>query len=121
MYETIPREVDHIDQHAEEFRPNENKITLADGTELHYNYLVLALGVKYNYDAVPGMQDALFDPTHPVVSIFDFRNAMKAADHIREFQGGNAVFTQPTTPVKCAPQKILYLADYYWDRNRIRN
>ena len=67
------------------------------------------------------MKKALKDRNHPVVTIFDLDNAIKACRIIHNFKGGNAIFTQPTTPFKCAPQKILYLADYYWDRNRIRN
>jgi sulfide:quinone oxidoreductase len=32
---------------------------------------------------------------------------------LQNFKGGNAVFTQPITPIKCegAPQKITYLAE----------
>ena len=40
--------------------------------------------------------------------------------HIFLFQGGNALFTLPNTPIKCAgaPQKIMYLAEeIFKDRN----
>lgn len=35
---------------------------------------------------------------------------------IQNFKGGNAIFTFPNTPIKCAgaPQKIMYLAEEYW-------
>ena len=35
---------------------------------------------------------------------------------LQNFKGGQAIFTFPNTPVKCAgaPQKIMYLADDYW-------
>ena len=35
---------------------------------------------------------------------------------IQNFQGGNAIFTVPNTPIKClgAPQKIMYLAEDYF-------
>ena len=35
---------------------------------------------------------------------------------LQAFKGGNAIFTFPNTPVKCAgaPQKIMYLADEFW-------
>ncbi|MDF1837897.1 MAG: FAD/NAD(P)-binding oxidoreductase, partial [Planctomycetota bacterium] len=38
---------------------------------------------------------------------------------IQDFQGGNAIFTHPNTPLKCggAPQKIMYLAADYWRKN----
>ena len=35
--------------------------------------------------------------------------------NLQSFQGGNALFTLPSTPIKClgAPQKIMYLTDDY--------
>ena len=35
---------------------------------------------------------------------------------IQNFEGGNAIFTVPNTPIKClgAPQKIMYLAEDYF-------
>jgi sulfide:quinone oxidoreductase len=42
---------------------------------------------------------------------------------LQNFKGGNAIFTQPTTPIKCggAPQKIMYLAESYFRKQGIRN
>jgi sulfide:quinone oxidoreductase len=39
------------------------------------------------------------------------------------FQGGNAIFTLPTMPIKCggAPQKIMYLSEETWRKNGIKN
>jgi sulfide:quinone oxidoreductase len=44
-------------------------------------------------------------------------------DAIRSFRGGNAVFTHPSTPIKCggAPQKIMYLADEAFRRQGVRD
>lgn len=40
---------------------------------------------------------------------------------IQNFQGGNAIFTLPNTPIKClgAPQKIMYLAEAYFREVRL--
>jgi sulfide:quinone oxidoreductase len=42
---------------------------------------------------------------------------------LEAFQGGNAVFTFPSTPIKCAgaPQKIMYLADDHFRRRGVRD
>jgi sulfide:quinone oxidoreductase len=36
--------------------------------------------------------------------------------------GGKAIFTLPTMPIKCggAPQKIMYLSEATWRKNRNR-
>ena len=41
---------------------------------------------------------------------------------LRNFRGGTALFTNPSTPVKCggAPQKIMYLADDHFRRSGVR-
>ncbi|MCB0470279.1 MAG: NAD(P)/FAD-dependent oxidoreductase, partial [Flavobacteriaceae bacterium] len=41
----------------------------------------------------------------------------------KNFKGGNALFTQPTTPIKCggAPQKIAYLAADYFKKNGLKD
>jgi sulfide:quinone oxidoreductase len=42
---------------------------------------------------------------------------------LRNFKEGNAVFTQPTTPIKCggAPQKIMYMAEEHFRKAKVRN
>ena len=79
------------------------------------------MGVGLNYDAVKGMREAIFDPEHPVCTIYELDRAIKTNKILRSFKGGNALFTQPPTGVKCggAPQKIMYLANDYWSKNSI--
>jgi sulfide:quinone oxidoreductase len=42
---------------------------------------------------------------------------------MQNFKGGNAIFTQPTTPIKCggAPQKIAYLAADYFRKQGLKD
>eukprot|EP00607_Mallomonas_marina_P008439 CAMPEP_0182424564 /NCGR_PEP_ID=MMETSP1167-20130531/10766_1 /TAXON_ID=2988 /ORGANISM="Mallomonas Sp, Strain CCMP3275" /LENGTH=454 /DNA_ID=CAMNT_0024604451 /DNA_START=63 /DNA_END=1424 /DNA_ORIENTATION=- len=90
-----------------------NKITLSGGDSLSYDYLVIATGLKVRPDLVDGLQNALSDESCPVVSVYgdDEKNSIKTSKKISEFSGGNAVFTSPSTPIKCAgaPQKIMWL------------
>ena len=39
----------------------------------------------------------------------------------KEFKGGKAIFNEPIPPYKCggAPQKIVFLLDYYWKQQKI--
>ena len=60
---------------------------------------------------IEGMPEALEAPG--VISIYRPDLVEKAHRQIQAFKGGNAIFTLPTGPVKCAGagQKICYLAD----------
>ena len=53
-----------------------------------------------------------------ICSNYDHEYVKKTWPAIQNFKGGNAIFTFPNTPVKCAgaPQKIMYLADDAWRR-----
>jgi sulfide:quinone oxidoreductase len=46
----------------------------------------------------------------------NYTNPEHTWEVLQKFKGGTALFTQPTTPIKCggAPQKIMYLADDYF-------
>ena len=64
---------------------------------------------------IEGLLDALkHDPM--VCSNYWRETVTKTFPAFQAFKGGNAIFTFPNTPVKCAgaPQKIMYLADEYW-------
>ena len=69
----------------------------------------------YMHYQVDGLQDALKEDPN-VCSNFCRTTVEKTFPAFKAFKGGNALFTFPNTPVKCAgaPQKIMYLADEYW-------
>ncbi|KAK8845314.1 hypothetical protein IAR55_006027 [Kwoniella newhampshirensis] len=108
----------HIPQNASGFEPGANKVLLADGSKLGYDYLVVAAGIQINFDKVKGLSGALADPSKSKVSsIYTYETADKTWDLIHNFKGeGEAIFTQPFGVVKCAgaPQKIAYMSDSYW-------
>lgn len=83
--------------------------------QISYDYLVLALGISLDFDRVTGLVSALDDETQPVCSNYSHRTVEKTWRCIQQFSGGNALFTFPDSPVKCAgaPQKIMYLFEDY--------
>lgn len=123
MAPLIPAGVSHVAAAASEFNPSSNTVSLSNGTQLQYDYLVVATGLRTRWDLVPGLQEAMKDPTCPVVSIYDFDGCIKTSKFIREFDQGTALFTQPPQPFKCAgaPQKILWLAESQWRERGTRN
>lgn len=89
------------------------------GAEISYDFLVMAPGIQLDWDAVPGMAEALKSPH--VSSNYSFVLAPKTWDAIRELRSGTAVFTMPAGLIKCAgaPQKIAYLAADYWQKHGV--
>lgn len=115
----IPKNFAHVNAQASAFEPGTNQVVLSDGSKIGYDFLVVAPGIQINWGNVKGLPEALKDPlAHNVGSIYSYDTVDKVWAMIERFQGGQgeAIFTQPFGPVKCAgaPQKINYMADWYW-------
>lgn len=107
----IPKGVHWIKDKATEFDPESNSVTTENNGTITYDYLVVATGIVYDFSLIEGLQEA-FDKK---VVCSNYTDPDQTWENIKAFRGGNAVFTQPTTPIKCggAPQKIMYLmCDY---------
>ncbi len=115
----IPKGATWIKDAVSTFSPETNKITLASGTELSYDYLIVAPGIQLNWNEVKGLQENL--GKNGVCSNYDFRYADYTWECVRNTKSGRAIFTNPHTPVKCggAPQKIMYLATDYFAKQGI--
>ncbi|HMP29800.1 MAG TPA: FAD/NAD(P)-binding oxidoreductase, partial [Saprospiraceae bacterium] len=110
----IPKGVTWIKQKCTSFQPEDNQVTLGDGTTVAYDYLVVCPGIQLDWGAVKGLKENL--GKNGVCSNYSFQIAPYTFECIKNLKGGNAVFTNPHTPVKCggAPHKIMYLAaDYF--------
>lgn len=107
----IPKGATWIQDAVTQVLPDENAVVTAGGTRVEYEFLVAVPGMQLNWSQVPGLPEAL--GKDGVCSNYAYETVDKTWEFIRTFQGGTAVFTQPSTPVKCggAPQKIAYLAD----------
>ncbi|MFQ3633917.1 FAD/NAD(P)-binding oxidoreductase [Roseiflexus sp.] len=118
----IPTGVAWIKEYVSAFEPDQNRLILKNGDILTYEYLVVALGIQIDWDRVKGLRAALAE-RNGVCSNYSYETVDRTWENIRSFKGGVALFTQPSTPVKCggAPQKIAYLADDYFRRSGVRN
>lgn len=65
---------------------------------------------------IKGLPDAFNSPG--VCSNYSVETVTKTAKALENFKSGNAIFTQPINPIKCAgaPQKIAYLAEEYFTK-----
>ncbi|KAL0071441.1 hypothetical protein AAF712_001298 [Marasmius tenuissimus] len=113
----IPKHIKHIPENVKTFTPEKSSITTATGRTLSYDALVVATGMQINWNAIPGLTEALVDSSSGVSSIYSYDTCDKVWSDIESLRSGNAIFTQPAGVVKCAgaPQKIMWMA---WDRFR---
>lgn len=124
----IPNDVTWIKDEVKSFDPDKSSLMLRSGEALSYDYLVIATGVQYDYEAIEGLSKEDIG-THGIASVYlndlekgthkggeltwEWFNALKEA--AKEGKNPRAIYTHPNSAIKCggAPQKILYLsADY---------
>ncbi|MEZ7497741.1 FAD/NAD(P)-binding oxidoreductase [Flavobacterium sp. Arc3] len=115
----IPKNSTWIIDSVTEFMPAENKVICQSGKEISYQYLVVSPGIQLDWDKIKGLKETL--GKNNVSSNYSFEFAPKTWEFIENFKGGTAVFTNPSTPIKCggAPHKIMYLACDYWRKKGI--
>ncbi|MGH0150181.1 UNVERIFIED_CONTAM: hypothetical protein FKN15_016722 [Acipenser sinensis] len=132
----IPSGVKWIKSQVQEFSPDKNCVRTDDGKEISYEYLIVALGLKLHYEKISyeylivalglklhyekikGLPEGFNYPK--IGSNYSVETVDKTWKALQDFKEGNAIFTLPNTPVKCAgaPQKIMYLADSYFRKEK---
>lgn len=110
----IPDGVTWIRDAAAGIDTDANTVTLASGASVSYGQLVVCPGLQYDWDAVPGLAEAVHSPHG--ASHYEFELAPKAWTLLSGLKSGTALFTMPAGPIKCggAAQKPMYLACDYW-------
>lgn len=112
MESVIPSGVKWIKDAVTGIDPDKNSIKLSSGDQVDYDYLVVSPGLINDYSLVEGLGETM--NKNNVCS--NYVDSEYTWEVLKNFKGGNAIFTQAATPIKCggAPQKIMYLAaDYF--------
>jgi sulfide:quinone oxidoreductase len=114
MSDIMPSGVNWVKEYVEKIDPQNDKLTTTSGKEITYDYLVLSPGLVYDMSMIEGLEEAI----DKGVVCSNYTDPEHTWNVMKNFKGGNAVFTQPTTPIKCggAPQKIAYLAADHFQR-----
>ena len=117
MSSVMPSKATWLKDFVTGFEPEKNQITTKKNGDLSYDFLVVAPGLVMDTTLIPGLTEAL----DKGVACSNYINPEYTWEVLKKFKGGNAIFTQPTTPIKCggAPQKIAYLAADYWRQNGV--
>ncbi|MGN8158321.1 NAD(P)/FAD-dependent oxidoreductase [Salinisphaera sp. RV14] len=108
--DVMPNRATWIKDAVAGFDPDHNRLTLGSGTTLAYDYLVVAMGLQIDWDAIEGLTDTL--GANGVTSNYRYDLAPYTHELATSLgEGAHALFTQPAMPIKCAgaPQKALYL------------
>lgn len=120
MADIMPKGVNWIREYADKVDAANNTVITRSGKAIKYDYLVLSPGLVYDMSQIEGLAEAI----DKGVVCSNYTDPIHTLEVLKNFKGGNAVFTQPTTPIKCggAPQKIAYLAaDYFKKKGLDKN
>jgi sulfide:quinone oxidoreductase len=121
MAAVMPKGVDWIKARVERFDPDNQRVTTDEGQDIAYDYLVVACGLQIDWHKIAGLPETL--GKNGVSSNYRYDLAPITWANIQAFKGGNAVFSFPPPPIKCAgaPQKIMYLAEDYFRKQGLRD
>lgn len=116
----IPDGATWIRDRVASFEPERNQVTLASGATVTYDQLVVAPGIQLDWGKIDGLPAAL--GKGGVTSNYSYDTVGYTWEAMQAFQGGTAIFTFPSTPIKCAgaPQKILWLFEHHLRRRGAR-
>ncbi|WP_282087541.1 NAD(P)/FAD-dependent oxidoreductase [Aquimarina algiphila] len=117
MADIMPDHVQWIKDYATAFAPENNIVSTKSNGNITYDFLVVAPGLVME----PSMIDGLKEGLDKGIVCSNYTDPEHTWEVLKNFKGGNAVFTQPTTPIKCggAPQKIAYLAADYFKKHNL--
>jgi sulfide:quinone oxidoreductase len=116
----IPEEVTWIRDAAADIDPDAQTVVITEDKRIHYDYLVVAVGVEVLWDRIRGLKEHL--GTEGVCSVYGYEQAERTWEMLRAFQGGQAIFTAPSTPFKGGgtPLRLLHRADALWRELGVR-
>ncbi len=118
MASVMPEGVHWVKDYAAEIKADANEVVTRQGQTIGYDFLIVAPGLVMAPEMVEGLTEALGKG----VVCSNYTNPRHTWEVLKNFKGGTALFTQPTTPIKCggAPQKIMYLADDHFRKQGLR-
>ena len=80
---------------------------------------MVAPGLKIAPELIEGLEEAL----EKGIVCSNYIDPEQTWETLKNFKGGTALFSQPTTPIKCggAPQKIMYMAEEHFKNSGVRD
>ncbi|HEE0243288.1 TPA: NAD(P)/FAD-dependent oxidoreductase, partial [Serratia marcescens] len=121
MHAVLPSGTAWIQDSVVRVEPSQKYIKTRQGRKINYDFLIVACGLILRWDKIEGLEETL--GLNGVTSNYRFDLAEYTWQLVQEMKGGQAIFSQPALPIKCAgaPQKALYLSCDHWRRQGILN
>ena len=104
-----------VQEMATSVDPDARIVSTDAGTQVSYDFLVVATGLHLDFDQIEGMDTKMIG-THGLGCVYPSPQAAEATwnamDTFRQ-KGGEALMTLPATPLKCAgaPLKMTFMLD----------
>jgi sulfide:quinone oxidoreductase len=117
----IPKGVDFIEATIDLVEPEQNRVKLEDGTELAYDFLVIATGTHPRPDMTPGLGGDEYGKT--IHDFYTFEGATALAGAMEHFDGGKLVVSFIELPIKCpvAPLEFAFTAEAFFRDRGLRD
>ncbi|MBX8802214.1 NAD(P)/FAD-dependent oxidoreductase [Ochrobactrum sp. MR28] len=111
----MPRGVAWVEAAVAEFDPDANAVVTTTGQRIDYDFLMVATGLKLNYEAIEGMDVSLIG-RDGIASIYAGPEQARASAAVIDGfidAGGVGLFGRPAGEMKCAgaPLKITFITD----------
>jgi len=111
-----------ITDEAKKINAEENIVATAKSGDIHYDWLIITTGAKYNFEEPEGFAEGL-SKSEKVFTNYNLEGALKLRDRFKDFDGGTIVSSIADMPIKCpaAPAKFIFMAEDEMRRRGIRH
>jgi sulfide:quinone oxidoreductase len=109
----------YLEQGTRRVHPHENRLELEDGSDVHYDYLVIATGPDLAFDEVPGL-----GPSGHTQSICHVEHAVKAKEAFEQFvQSPGPIVVGAAQGASCfgPAYEFAFILDTELRRRRVRD
>jgi sulfide:quinone oxidoreductase len=117
----FPPGADVIVSQIDKIEPEKNRVLLASGAVVPYDYLIVATGARVRPEQTDGLQGNLWH--RQIFDFYSIEGACALAEFFKRWQGGRLVVNITEMPIKCpvAPLEFAFLADSYFTERGIRD
>lgn len=117
----MPNGVHLVMSAIEAIEAEQNRVRLANGQTLSYDFLIIATGADIYPQQTPGLGEDEWGKS--IHTFYSFEGAVALHEHLKHWPGGRLVLNVVENPIKCpvAPLEFLMLADWFFSEKGMRD